>query len=34
MLESAVRAQGATPATIAVIDGRFKVGLDRAELEG
>ncbi len=34
MLESAVRAQGATPATIAVVDGRFKVGLDRAELEG
>jgi len=33
MLEDAVRAQGATPATIAVIDGRFKVGLDRAELE-
>jgi len=34
MLEEAVRAQGATPATIALIDGRFKVGLDRAELEG
>jgi len=34
MLESAVRAQGATPATIAVIEGRFKVGLDRARLEG
>ena len=33
MLEDAVRAQGATPATIAVIDGRFKVGLDRTELE-
>ena len=33
MLEDAVRARGATPATIAVIDGRFKVGLDRAELE-
>ena len=33
MLEKAVRSQGATPATIAVIDGRFKVGLDRAELE-
>ncbi|MGD0762884.1 MAG: pseudouridine-5'-phosphate glycosidase [Roseiarcus sp.] len=32
-LENAVRAQGATPATIAVVDGRFKVGLDRAELE-
>ncbi|MGD0642307.1 MAG: pseudouridine-5'-phosphate glycosidase [Roseiarcus sp.] len=33
MLEEAVRAQGATPATIAVIGGRLKVGLDRAELE-
>ncbi|MGO4869190.1 MAG: pseudouridine-5'-phosphate glycosidase [Roseiarcus sp.] len=33
MLEDAVRTQGATPATIAVIGGRFKVGLDRAELE-
>jgi pseudouridine-5'-phosphate glycosidase len=33
MLENTVRAQGATPATIAVVDGRFKVGLDRAELE-
>ncbi|MGO9771117.1 MAG: pseudouridine-5'-phosphate glycosidase [Roseiarcus sp.] len=33
MLDEAVRAQGATPATIAVLDGRFKVGLDRAELE-
>jgi pseudouridine-5'-phosphate glycosidase len=28
-----VRAGGATPATIAVIEGRFKVGLDRATLE-
>ena len=34
MLEEAVRAQGATPATVALLDGRFKVGLDRAELEG
>ncbi|HEY1945044.1 MAG TPA: pseudouridine-5'-phosphate glycosidase [Roseiarcus sp.] len=33
MLESAVRANGATPATIAVIDGRFKVGLERSQLE-
>jgi pseudouridine-5'-phosphate glycosidase len=33
MLEEAVRAVGATPATIAVIEGRFKVGLTRAELE-
>jgi pseudouridylate synthase len=33
MLENAVRSRGATPATIAVIDGRFKVGLERAELE-
>ena len=33
MLESAVRANGATPATIAVIDGRFKVGLDESQLE-
>ena len=34
MLEETVRAGGATPATIAVIEGRFKVGLDRAALEG
>jgi len=33
MLEEAVRANGATPATIAVIDGRFTVGLDGAALE-
>ncbi len=33
MLETAVRSQGATPATIAVVDGRFKVGLSRDELE-
>jgi pseudouridine-5'-phosphate glycosidase len=32
-LEKAVRAHGATPATVAVIDGRFKVGLDGAALE-
>src|SRR5215469_10463607 len=32
-LEEIVRAQGATPATIAVLDGRFVVGLDRAALE-
>ncbi len=33
MLEDAVRGGGAVPATIAVIEGRFKVGLTRAELE-
>jgi pseudouridine-5'-phosphate glycosidase len=33
MLEEAVRANGAIPATIAVIDGRFKAGLDRPTLE-
>ena len=33
MLEEAVRLGGATPATIAVIEGRFKVGLSRAQLE-
>ncbi len=33
MLEEAVRANGAVPATVAVIDGRFKAGLDRATLE-
>jgi pseudouridine-5'-phosphate glycosidase len=32
-LEEAVRSQGATPATIAVVDGRLVVGLDRAGLE-
>jgi pseudouridine-5'-phosphate glycosidase len=32
-LEKAVRAKGAVPATIAVIDGRFKIGLDGAALE-
>jgi pseudouridine-5'-phosphate glycosidase len=32
-LEDIVRAQGAVPATIAVLDGRFVVGLDRAALE-
>lgn len=31
--ESQVRAGGATPATIAVIDGKLKVGLSQAELE-
>ena len=34
MLEETVRAGGAIPATIAVIEGRFKVGLDRPTLEG
>ena len=33
MLEDIVRAGGATPATIAVIEGRFKVGLSREDLE-
>jgi pseudouridine-5'-phosphate glycosidase len=32
-IEDAVRAAGAEPATIAVLDGRVKVGLGRAELE-
>jgi pseudouridine-5'-phosphate glycosidase len=31
--ETAVRDAGATPATIAIHDGRFRVGLDDAELE-
>ena len=33
MLEETVRANGAVPATVAVVDGRFKAGLDRATLE-
>ncbi len=33
MLEETVRANGAIPATVAVIDGRFRAGLDRATLE-
>src|SRR5260370_2482246 len=32
-VEEAVRAMGAVPATIAVIDGRFKVGLVSGEIE-
>jgi pseudouridine-5'-phosphate glycosidase len=32
-IEDAVRSAGAEPATIAVLDGRVKVGLGRAELE-
>src|SRR5215218_8177574 len=32
-LESAVRAEGAVPATIAVVDGVARVGLDAAALE-
>lgn len=32
-LESVVREEGAVPATIAVLGGRMRVGLDRAELE-
>ena len=34
MVEDAVRASGATPATIAVINGRFRVGLERHEIDG
>lgn len=33
ILEDEVRAHGAVPATIAVIDGRLKVGLTRGEIE-
>ena len=33
MVEDAVRSFGATPATIAVVGGRFRVGLDRKEIE-
>ena len=32
-LEAAVRSEGAVPATIAVLDGRIRVGLDAGELE-
>ncbi|MYW07710.1 pseudouridine-5'-phosphate glycosidase, partial [Streptomyces sp. SID2563] len=32
-LEGLVRSAGAVPATVAVLDGRAKVGLDKAELE-
>src|SRR5271165_6191170 len=32
-VEAAAREMGAIPATIAVIDGRFRVGLDRSEIE-
>ena len=32
-VEALVRAEGATPATIAVIDGIIRIGLDRAALE-
>jgi pseudouridylate synthase len=32
-LEAAVAAEGAQPATIGVVDGRIRVGLDQAELE-
>ncbi|GIV31776.1 MAG: hypothetical protein KatS3mg030_078 [Saprospiraceae bacterium] len=32
-LEQLITDQGALPATIAVLDGRFKVGLSRAEIE-
>lgn len=32
-LEDVIRAEGATPATIAVLGGRLRVGLDDAELE-
>lgn len=33
MLEAAVREEGAVPATIAVIDGQIRIGLQAAELE-
>ena len=33
MLEAAVAERGAVPATIAVLEGRFRVGLQRADLE-
>lgn len=33
LLEATVRSSGAVPATIAVVEGRFKVGLDRATLD-
>ena len=33
MVEETVRAYGATPATIAVIDGRFRVGLEAREID-
>ncbi len=32
-VEAEVRARGATPATIAVFDGRIRVGLDQAEMD-
>ncbi|HYO99363.1 MAG TPA: pseudouridine-5'-phosphate glycosidase [Pyrinomonadaceae bacterium] len=32
-LEQIVRAEGATPATVAILDGKFCVGLDPAQLE-
>jgi pseudouridylate synthase len=32
-VEEAVRASGAVPATIAVVDGRFRVGLEGQEIE-
>ncbi len=32
-LEAAVRAEGAVPATIAVLEGRLRIGLDTAQLE-
>ncbi|GGO85711.1 pseudouridine-5'-phosphate glycosidase [Marinobacterium nitratireducens] len=32
-VEDAVRAEGAVPATIAILDGRLKVGLERAQIE-
>lgn len=32
-LEEVIRAEGATPATIAVLHGKLRVGLDSAQLE-
>lgn len=33
LLEEDVRSEGATPATVAVVDGRFRVGLSASEIE-
>ena len=31
--EEIIRAEGAIPATVGIVDGRFKVGLTRSEIE-
>ena len=33
LVENTVRAEGAVPATIAVLDGRLKIGIDKVILE-